>query len=141
MKSIRIISTTHTKICDEHFQIANDSSINVNVINAYNSRGLFEQNILFYSVERAIFTDRNIKYALIVSNTEIVETAETADMVEVPTAKDKESAIPANGENTEFPNHVLGNWREQTTPPNGSQFLRDNQVWADDKWNQTLLTR
>lgn len=90
-------------------------------------------------MERAIFTDRNIKYAVIVSNKEI---AENADIAKVPTTADKESAIPANGENSKMPNHMVrGNWCEQTIPANGSHFLRDNQVWANDKWNEKLLTR
>lgn len=104
------------------------------------------RNSLFFHVlrrvERAVFTDRNIKYAIIVSNKEFVESVSIDNSC---AAIDNERAILRSdeGKKVNTDQSVPGNSREQLATSNGTEyeFFRDNALWTSDKWNEQLLAR
>lgn len=97
---------------------------------------------LFRRVERAVFTDRNIKYAIIVSNKEF---AESANIDNSCTAIDNEHAFVRNdeGKKVNADQSVPRNSREQLATSNSTkyEFFGDNALWTSDKWNEQLLAR
>lgn len=95
----------------------------------------------FHSMERAIFTDRNIKYAIIVSSDEIAENTESKHVCPIV---DNENVIPRKCEHNIIADKSIP-WNSQgqqtTFVDSNHEFLRDSNVCSTDKWNETFYTR
>lgn len=97
--------------------------------------------LFFHSVEQSIFTDRNIKYAVIVSNNEF---AENVEIEHVKSITDNENAIMRKCEHISRPDKSIprNSQEEQVSLVAAKQnILRNSNVWSSGKWNKTLLTR